>query len=374
MIRKVFRFDLAPDTSGLPCVPDCRHGGDRFVPRFLARLTALLVQMPGLYQATRLFLACWLLLASGVSAPAAAQDGPQPGVELSEKAAAKSEAAEAWDAVKNTTNPALLEAFIKRYGTTFFAEIAKARLDELKAAATTPAPADAAKAVPTYPIHQGHETPADGFHQTPVPMPTDGVHERVVLYDEDPANPKGRQFVGSVFWRTEQIKAEGKPDELAAHADIDIPSRGLQMTMSLRRNLDPSLPASHVIDLTFRAPTDFDSGGIANVPGILMKSNEQARGTPLAGLAVKVTGGVFLVGLSNVATERQRNGGLLLERTWFDIPIVYVNQRRAILAIDKGLSGEQVFRTVFAAWGQYPGATQPAAGIPERDNGNGGAR
>ena len=47
--------------------------------------------------------------------------------------------------------------------------------------------------------------------------------------------------------------------------------------------------------------------GVGNVPGILMKSNEQARGTPLAGLAVKVTDGFFLVGLSNVDADRQRN-------------------------------------------------------------------
>jgi hypothetical protein len=35
-----------------------------------------------------------------------------------------------------------------------------------------------------------------------------------------------------------------------------------------------------------------------------MKSNDQARGIPLAGLAVKVTDGFFLVGLSNVDAER----------------------------------------------------------------------
>src|SRR6202163_1906503 len=33
------------------------------------------------------------------------------------------------------------------------------------------------------------------------------VAQRVVLYDEDPADPKGKQYVGSVIWRTEQIKA-----------------------------------------------------------------------------------------------------------------------------------------------------------------------
>jgi hypothetical protein len=83
-----------------------------------------------------------------------------------------------------------------------------------------------------------------------------------------------------------------------------------------------------------------------------MKSNEQARGTPLAGLAVKVTDGFFLVGLSNVDTDRARNLQLLKERSWFDVPLVYVNQRRAIIAIEKGAPGERAFNDAFAAWGE----------------------
>ena len=49
-----------------------------------------------------------------------------------------------------------------------------------------------------------------------------------------------------------------------------------------------------------------DQGGVANVPGVLMKQNEQTRGVPLAGLAVKVTNGFFLIGLSSVEVDRQR--------------------------------------------------------------------
>ena len=108
--------------------------------------------------------------------------------------------------------------------------------------------------------------------------------QRVVLYDEDPSDPKGKQYVGSVIWRTEPIKASGnqKPD-IAVRADIEIPDRKFKMTMSFRRNTDTSLPASHTAELTFILPQDFSGGGVGNVPGILMKSNEQARGTPLAG-------------------------------------------------------------------------------------------
>ncbi len=179
------------------------------------------------------------------------------------------------------------------------------------------------------------------------------VAQRVVLYDEDPADPKGKQYVGSVIWRTEQIKASGNQKaDVAVRADIDIPDRKFKMTMSFRRNTDTSLPASHTAELTFILPQDFAGGGVGNVPGILMKSNEQARGTPLAGLAVKVTDGFFLVGLSNVEADRARNLQLLKERSWFDVPLVYVNQRRAIIAIEKGAPGERAFNDAFATWGE----------------------
>jgi hypothetical protein len=42
-----------------------------------------------------------------------------------------------------------------------------------------------------------------------------------------------------------------------------------------------------------------------------------------------------------------------------DISLVYSNQRRAIIAIEKGDSGARVFKNAFKAWGQYPA---PAGG------------
>ncbi|MBR0928457.1 hypothetical protein JQ561_17730 [Bradyrhizobium diazoefficiens] len=183
-------------------------------------------------------------------------------------------------------------------------------------------------------------------------QPVAPVAQKVVLYDEDPSDPKGKQYVGSVVWRLEPIKASGaQKADVAVRADIEIPDRKFKMTMSFRRNTDSSLPASHTAELTFILPPDFPGGSVSNVPGILMKSNEQARGTPLAGLAVKVTDGFFLVGLSNVDADRARNVQLLKERSWFDVPLVYANQRRAIIAIEKGAPGERAFNDAFAQWG-----------------------
>jgi hypothetical protein len=60
----------------------------------------------------------------------------------------------------------------------------------------------------------------------------------------------------------------------------------------------------------------------------------------------------FLIGLSNVEADRTRNLELLNDSSWFDIPVVYANQRRAIIAIEKGALGNQIFNDAFAAWGQ----------------------
>jgi uncharacterized caspase-like protein len=59
-----------------------------------------------------------------------------------------SEAAEAWDRTKDTTNIAVLEAFIARYKDTFFAEMARARVNELKKQLAVVAPPKAPPPVP----------------------------------------------------------------------------------------------------------------------------------------------------------------------------------------------------------------------------------
>lgn len=183
--------------------------------------------------------------------------------------------------------------------------------------------------------------------------PAAAVAQKVVLYDEDPNNPQGKRYVGSAIWRTETVSpGPGLAPELAVRADVEIPERRLRMTWSLRRNTDKALPASHTIEIMFTLPADFDQGGISNVPGVLMKQSEQARGVPLAGLAVKVTNGYFLIGLSAVDIDVQRNIQFLKDRDWFDIPIVYTSGKRAILAMEKGTPGIRAFEEAFRAWGE----------------------
>jgi hypothetical protein len=175
---------------------------------------------------------------------------------------------------------------------------------------------------------------------------------RAVLFDEGPPNSQGRQYPGSVTWRADRIEAAGQPPEIVVHADVEIPALKMKMRMDFKQNNDQSLPASHTVKLAFTMPPDVEGGGVISVPGLLMKFGERTRGVPLAGLAVKVANGIFLVGLSNVAADREHNLQLLRERRWIDFPMVYANQHRGILAIEKGYHGEDVFRTAMEAWEQ----------------------
>ncbi|MGD9845150.1 MAG: hypothetical protein AB7O60_17570 [Variibacter sp.] len=225
--------------------------------------------------------------------------------------------------------------------------------------APTPKDAGPARAKITDRVGQNGQPETQGTGQAPASQdqkagqPVPAVAQRVVLYEEDPNNPEGNRYVGSALWRTETVSpGPGQSPELAVRADVEIPDRKLAMTFSIRRNTDKALPASHTVEITFNVPADNPFGGVANVPGLLMKDSEQTRGAPLSGLAVKVTNNFFLVGLSSAESDLQRNLQLLKERGWFDVPIVYGNGRRAILAVEKGNPGERAFAEAFKAWKQ----------------------
>jgi hypothetical protein len=175
------------------------------------------------------------------------------------------------------------------------------------------------------------------------------IAQEVVLHEEDPNDQQHRQYRGSAIWRTESVFADGAP-QLTIIADAEIPERRMTVAWSLRRNTNKALPASHTIEIKFNVPADFPGGGIANVSGILMAQAEQTRGSPLAGLAVKVTDGFYVIGLSAFEPDIQRNEQLLKGRAWFYIPIAYRNGGRSILAMKKGPPGERAFVEAFTAW------------------------
>jgi hypothetical protein len=183
----------------------------------------------------------------------------------------------------------------------------------------------------------------------PAPDLQDG--HRAVLYEEDPNHPSGHSFAGTVMWRIEQATSapEQKPD-VVVHADIDIPHK-FSMRWSLRRNDDKGLHASHVIEVAFTFSPDSNRNAVSKVPGVMVKAGEATRGVALNGVSVQVSDRFFLIGLaSGVEADMKRNVELLKEKSWVDIPVVYGDGKRALVAFERGRDGTRALADAFAAW------------------------
>jgi len=193
---------------------------------------------------------------------------------------------------------------------------------------------------------------APGGDAAPVAPPvTPPAAPRAVLYQEDANDPQGKRYDGTVSWSVDQrAPRPGAAVEFVLGADIVIPEPQMTVKWELRRNSDPALPASHTIEVMFKLPADSPHGGVANVPGLLMKQNPQQRGNRLAALSVKVTNNYFLIGLSQNIVEVQQNLSLLKERPWCEIALIYDDGRRAVVAFEKGEAGERDLNQVLAAW------------------------
>jgi hypothetical protein len=169
-----------------------------------------------------------------------------------------------------------------------------------------------------------------------------------ILYDMDPTGQRKR-YDGSVSWRAETTAADPK---VAIKAEVQIPEKHITLALMLRRNVDPSFPASHVVELKFSPLSDMSYGEISSVPGLAMKQDDEANGVRLTVQGAMISPGFFLLALSDVQADLDANVKLLKEQSWLMVPIVYSNGNRGTLNFCKGAAGERVFNEAFGAWGQ----------------------
>jgi hypothetical protein len=169
---------------------------------------------------------------------------------------------------------------------------------------------------------------------------------------------------GTVVWRTEEVKTPDGRNDLAIRADIDIPGHNLKLTMLLRRNLDPSVPASHLIELTFTVPPGFIDGGMGNAFGIALGPNEMSGATRmlLGSIFNTTVDGFYLEGLSDTPVDICHNLALLSDNPWLSVGFNGAKPRRhpglpeQSLWFSKGETGQRAFDAVFAAWEKTPEA------------------
>jgi len=230
-------------------------------------------------------------------------------------------------------------------------------------AAPEPPAADTATApTPDAGTPDGATAPApDGVAVTPPADPAQpaaagdpanvAVQQRAIYYEERTNVAQGSADTGSIVWSVVQESPGGDlPPEPAIRAEASIPAKNLQLTMTIRRNGDRTLPFSHMIELIFLTPDNFEGGGIDNILRFALKETEEAAGNSVIGTPAKIGPGFFLVALNDAPAEVEANLTMLRGQQWIDIPLIYKSGRRALITMEKGVPGDQVFDQVLRSW------------------------
>ncbi|QRM56573.1 hypothetical protein [Sinorhizobium sp. BG8] len=217
--------------------------------------------------------------------------------------------------------------------------------DGAAAAATN----ETAQATETAPVV--NNTPAAASTTAEQPAATPGAAQKMFLYEERLGQTAPTAIEGTVAWSSaEETPGDGGKPEPVIRAQINVPSNGLTALMTIRRNADRSLPASHLVEIVFSLPDDFEGGAIESVQRVAMKQTEQDRGDPLIAVPAKITEDFHMIALNDFPEAITKNMELLRTRNWIDIPITYRNGRRALITLDKGPNGIEAFDKVLKAW------------------------
>ena len=134
------------------------------------------------------------------------------------------------------------------------------------------------------------------------------VGQKAIFYEERTGSSEGSAEPGSVVWTlVQESPGADLPPEPAIRAEATIPGKDIKLRMTIKRNADKSLPASHIIEMIFLTPDGFDGGGIENILRVAMKGSEQEAGNPLIGIPAKIADGFFLVALNDTKAEIDAN-------------------------------------------------------------------
>jgi hypothetical protein len=155
--------------------------------------------------------------------------------------------------------------------------------------------------------------------------------------------------IGTVVWSAAPA-LPGQPGSGGVKADIDIPDLKMHASMTLRKNTDAALPASHTIDLRLI----FDEGspikGVKDIDLPRMRRDESPTAEPLLGVKVKINDSYFLIGLNRADADIARNVDEIATRGWFDFPLLLNDDRIAKLTFEKATDGDRVVNDALAAW------------------------
>jgi hypothetical protein len=219
-----------------------------------------------------------------------------------------------------------------------------------------PGPAAATHLADNAPGAPAAQTPAPNQAQAPTqaqppaaPAVPPGSSRAAMLIGvaNDPQKPIVE--LGSALWSI--IPASpGQPSSLAVRVEIDIPDQRLHATVTIRKNTDASLPATHTIDLRATFADGSEIKGVKDMGLPQLRKDDAPTGDAVSGVRVKINDSYYLVGLTRSDTDAAHNLDLLATRNWFDFPLLLNDDRIAKLTFTKGETGDRVMAQALDAW------------------------
>src|ERR1700722_18944387 len=186
---------------------------------------------------------------------------------------------------------------------------------------TTPpapaAPASAPQATPPSP--QGAAAPATSAPETSTqpaqsaaPAPSAGRAAMLIASADNPQKPA--VSLGSTVWSLIP-PAPNQPGTVAVKAEADIPDLKMHATMTLRKNTDPTLQATHTIDLKFSFAEGAPITGFKDVGLPQMRKEDSTAAEALTSVKVKISDTYFLIALAKGESDTARNLDLMQTRS-----------------------------------------------------------
>lgn len=177
------------------------------------------------------------------------------------------------------------------------------------------------------------------------------VATRVIYFEESADDPRGKQSDGQVIWRLDALPGAGGAAPMSAvRGSVSVADAKMSMEMLVRPNREAALPASHTVEITFKPEGERES--IAEIGPIEARDQETQPGYQLKGAMVPVADNLFLIGLDRDAATVAKNIEAMRDRRWFAFQFRLKNNRIGAVLIEKGPTGDRVFKDAIDAWGR----------------------
>jgi hypothetical protein len=221
--------------------------------------------------------------------------------------------------------------------------------------ANPPAPAAPSSPSPATGPQAGQSS-APGAAAPPIPAPETpsapaappaGRAAMLVASADNPQKPA--VSLGSTVWSLIP-PAPGQPATVGVKAEADIPDLKMHATMTLRKNTDPTLQATHTIDLKFSFAPGAPIAGFKDVGLPQMRKEDSTAAEALTSVKVKISDTYFLIALAKGESDIARNLDLMQTRSWFDFPLLLNDDRIAKVVFQKSPEGQTMLEKAFDAW------------------------